>query len=330
MPLTGNLNGGSDGAEVVDRQQVADRREVADRQKIVDRQEVLPATLWRATATRHADRVQALTLGHAARARAGRPHPVEDFLFSYYSVRPGQLKRWHPGAQVALADAPERAGWRFHRAVGGPSGSPTVAVDPAAFKAARSAQLDFIVRMLSATAAAQGQFGCFGLHEWAMVYRQGSQERRHAAWPLRLGQAGSDDVVREHQIRCTHYDAFRFFTPDARPRNTVQPDLESRLAMEQPGCLHAGMDTYKWAYKMIPVVPSELLLDCFELARSIRELDMRASPYDLSDLGYPPVAIETAEGKVEYVAAQRRFAQASQLLRGRLLEVLRGLPDTTG
>ena len=66
------------------------------------------------------------------------------------------------------------------------------------------------------------------------------------------------------------------------------------------------MDVYKWAYKMIPVVPSELLLDCFELARSIRELDMRASPYDLSELGYPPVAIETAEGKAEYVAAQRR------------------------
>jgi len=284
---------------------------------------VLPATAWRAAADRHAERVQTLTSGHAARAGAGRHHPVEDFLFSYYSLRPGQLRRWHPGAHLALADAPERVGWRFHRPVGGPPGSPTVAVDLPAFRAGRGAQVDFTVRMLSATSVAPGQFGCFGLHEWAMVYRQDPTERRHSAWPLRLGQAGTDEVVRDHQIRCTHYDAFRFFTAQARPRNAVQPDLDSRPAMEQPGCLHAGMDVYKWAYKMIPVVPSGLLLDCFELARSIRELDMRASPYDLSELGYPPVAIETADGKAEYVAAQRRFAQDAQLLRGRLLEVLR-------
>ena len=297
--------------------------DVTNAREIAEHPAVLPATVWRAAAARHSERVQSLTEGHAARSSAGRHHPVEDFLFSYYSLRPGQLRRWHPGAEVALADAPERAGWRFHRAVGGPPGSPTVAVDLAAFRAARGSQLDFTVRMLSVTSAAPGQFGCFGLHEWAMVYRQGSDERRHAAWPLRLGQTGTDEVVREHQIRCTHYDAFRFFTADARPRNTMQPDLDSRLAMEQPGCLHAGMDVYKWAYKMIPVVPGELLLDCFELARSIRELDMRASPYDLSGLGYSPVAIETADGKAEYVAAQRRFGQAAQLLRERLLDVLR-------
>ncbi len=287
---------------------------------------VLPAAAWRAAAARHADRVQALTRGHTARAGAGQHHPVDDFLFSYYSLRPAQLRRWHPGATVALADAPDRTGWRFYGAVGGSAESPTVAVDLPAFGTARGAQVEFVIRMLSATAAAPGQFGCFGLHEWAMLFRQDPDERRHAAWPLRLGPAGTDEVVREHQIRCTHYDAFRFFTPAARPRNTVQPDLDSRLAMEQPGCLHASMDVYKWAYKMIPVVPGELLVDCFELARSIRELDMRASPYDLSDLGYRPVAIETPAGKAQYVAGQRRFAQAAQVLRGRLLQVLRAVP----
>jgi hypothetical protein len=76
---------------------------------------------------------------------------------------------------------------------------------------------------------------------------------------------------------------------------------------------------------MIPVVPSSLLLDCFVLARSIRELDMRASPYDLSDLGYAPVRIETPAGKAEYVAGQREFARAGQLLRHRLLAVLADL-----
>ena len=87
------------------------------------------------------------------------------------------------------------------------------------------------------------------------------------------------------------------------------------------------MDIYKWAYKLIPVVPSDLLLDAFELATTIRQMDMRASPYDLSDLGYQPVAIETAAGKAEYVAAQREFAASAQLLRGRLLAVLAGLSD---
>ena len=55
------------------------------------------------------------------------------------------------------------------------------------------------------------------------------------------------------------------------------------------------------------------------LAREIRELDMRASPYDLTALGYPPVPIETAAGKAEYVAAQRIFAVRAQALRSELL-----------
>jgi hypothetical protein len=69
-------------------------------------------------------------------------------------------------------------------------------------------------------------------------------------------------------------------------------------------------------------VPSSLALACFDLAREIRELDMRASPYDLSALGYPPVAIETPQGRAEYAAAQRDFAARGQGLRERLLQAL--------
>jgi hypothetical protein len=65
------------------------------------------------------------------------------------------------------------------------------------------------------------------------------------------------------------------------------------------------------------LVPGELLLDAFELARDIRELDMRASPYDLTDWGYEPVRIETADGKAEYEAAQRAFAARANVLRER-------------
>ena len=80
-------------------------------------------------------------------------------------------------------------------------------------------------------------------------------------------------------------------------------------------------DLYKWAYKLSPATPGELVADCFELALEIRELDMRASPYDLSDHGYEPVAIETPEGKAAYVAAQRGFARRGAELRARLLAV---------
>ncbi len=285
---------------------------------------VLPSAHWRATEARHQEEVDLLTAGHRARAGRGIAHPVEDFLFSYYSLRPAQLRRWYPGVGVALPDAPERLRWPFHRES---IRHDTVTVDVPAFVLARGRQLDFTVRLLRATAAATGQFGCFGLHEWAMVFEQDADRRRHASWPLRLGQDGTDDVVRDHQIRCSHYDAFRFFTPRARPRNLLRPDLDSRVGSEQPGCLHAAMDVYKWAYKLLPLVPGDLLLDCFRLARAIREVDMRASPYDLTDLGYLPIMIETAGGKAEYVAAQREFARSAQLLRRRLLAVLETVTD---
>ncbi|NIP97292.1 MAG: 3-methyladenine DNA glycosylase, partial [Akkermansiaceae bacterium] len=58
----------------------------------------------------------------------------------------------------------------------------------------------------------------------------------------------------------------------------MQPDLWSREANEQPGCIHANMDLYKWTAKALPWAGSDLLWDCFELALRAREVDMRASP----------------------------------------------------
>jgi len=129
-------------------------------------------------------------------------------------------------------------------------------------------------------------------------------------------------VVERHGIRCSHFDAYRFFTDSAAPRNALRPTRDSQVAMEQPGCLHAGMDVYKWAFKLTPLVPSELVGDAFDLAREIRVLDMEASPYDLRELGYDPVPIETPEGKAAYLERQRAFADRSNALRRRLLAVL--------
>jgi hypothetical protein len=79
------------------------------------------------------------------------------------------------------------------------------------------------------------------------------------------------------------------------------------------------MDLYKWSYKLDPFVASELIADCFELAVDIRVLDMRASPYDLADFGYPPVRIETAEGRAAYARAQAGFARRAAPLREQLI-----------
>ena len=270
----------------------------------------------------HEARVDAVTAGHRARRVAGATHPVEDFLFTYYGWTPGRLRRWHPGAGVGLAStgATPHVAWRFYRQQGD-----IVSVDVDAFLEARGDTVRFVHDLVGRTAARPGRFGCFGLHEWAMVYRLPQADVRHSAWPLRLGQRETDAVVEAHQISCSHFDAYRFFTPDAVPRNVLRPTRASQAAYEQPGCLHAGMDLYKWAMKLSPVVGSDLALDSFELAREIRELDMRASPYDLHELGYQPVRIETPEGKSEYVAEQRRSSERSQALRARLVEAIDGL-----
>jgi hypothetical protein len=286
--------------------------------------EILSESAWLDRQADHERRVDALLAGHRERARTGQPHPVDDFLFTYYSFRPARLRRWHPGAGVALTgdQALERLQWRDYTHL---ETSKAVTLDLTAFLAHRGQAMNHIIDLLTATAARPAQLGCFGLHEWAMVYRQNAEEVRHNSWPLRLGADGTDAVVETHRIRCTHHDAFRFFTQPARPLNLLQPSRDDQVALEQPGCLHATMDLYKWAYKLSPALPSDLTLACFELAKHTREMDMRASPYDLSQLGYPPIRIETAEGKAEYVAHQKQITGRGQQLRARLLTFLSSL-----
>jgi len=238
-----------------------------------------------------------------------------DFLFTYYSLRPVRLEQWHPGPGVALLDADtylDQPGY-VRDGVDGAA----VRLDPAALPDRITATATFVRALLVATAARPPRLGCFGLHEWAMVYR--SDAPRHDVVPLRLGAAGTDAVVEQLPVHCTHHDAFRFFTAAARPLNALTPERADQLEHEQPGCLHATMDLYKWAYKLAPATPSELLADCFALAVDVRELDMRASPYDLADLGYPPLRIETPAGRAEYARAQAGFADSAAPLRFRLV-----------
>ncbi|WP_091768992.1 hypothetical protein [Blastococcus aurantiacus] len=201
----------------------------------------LTAAEWQRRASAHEARIDRWAAPHRERRTRGESHPVHDFLFTYYSETPGRLRRWHPGIGTALApsaDGPApHAGWRWYRT--GDDG--VVVLDRAGYLADRGPTVDFVRELLAATASRPVFAGCFGLHEWAMVYR--ADEHRHAL-PLRLGAAATDAVVDGHQIRCSHYDAFRFFTPEAVGRNRLQPTRESQVATEQPGCLHATMDLY--------------------------------------------------------------------------------------
>ncbi|WP_236793539.1 3-methyladenine DNA glycosylase [Amycolatopsis sp. GM8] len=275
---------------------------------------VLGQQEWTARERAHEQRVRRWTRPYAERRSRGEKHPVLDFLFQYYSFRPAHLERWQPGPGVVLGGDDAR---RFldrpgYVEAGG------VMLDPAAFTAKKADTARYFLALLEKTASRAPRLSCFGLHEWAMVYRQDAGQVRHNQLPLRLGSAGTDTVVDSLEIRCGHYDAFRFFTAPARPHNTLQPTRETQPELEQPGCLHANMDLYKASYKLDPFVPAELIADCFELAVEIRELDMCASPYDLSSFGYRPVRIETPEGRAEYSRRQGGFARRAAPLRDRL------------
>lgn len=283
--------------------------------------QILSRAEWQPLADAHRERARQYTQPHLERRERREKHPVADFLFEYYNLSPGALERWHPGLGVGLADAPEYAALGAYVEVEG-----VATVDESRLEK-RLNGLRWTRELLSRTASRPARTGCFGLHEWAMVYR-GADDRRHPA-PLRLGAAGTDEVVESHKLVCTHVDAFRFFTDPARPLNIEELGREHQLEREQPGCLHATMDLYRIAFRLLPFIEATIVLDTFELALAVREVDMMASPYDLSALGYEPIAIETPDGKAEYVRRQRDFTEAATPLRAKLLDSIESLLSTS-
>lgn len=302
---------------------------------------ILAESVWLARQATHEQRVRQWTDPHQARAARGEKHPVYDFLFTYYAFRPAWLRRWHPGPDLALAGEAAREFLRWpeyrevesgisvlpvmerpdveHRQDAHATSAKAVAINPAALPPHRREFVVWLRDMLRAMQTRPAFFGCYGLHEWAMVYRQTPDEVRHNAYPLRFTPHDLARIVEQSALCCSHFDAFRFFTAPARPLNKLAPTRADTAQLEQRGCLHANMDLYKWAFKLAPFTPSELIADCFELARDIREIDMRASPYDLASLGFAPIAIETAEGRADYERHQRDFAARGEPLRTRLI-----------
>jgi hypothetical protein len=282
-------------------------------------QNLIPHQQWRDTAEHFTHQVRSWTDPYRQRKGAGAKHPVHDFLFSYYSYSMGRLETWHPGlngGNVLEAPATGQFSSKYYREING-----GVFLDPTLMPEKRIPRLRWIQKLLEATQGRTANFSCFGLHEWAMVYQEGDVRHRESA-PLRLSQEETNNVLKSRTVRCSHYDAYRFFSSSAHGMNKLRPDNDNRYEYEQPGCLHTNMDLYKWCYKAMPWISSELLWQCFLLAKDVRELDMRASPYDLTEYNLSPVKIETKQGREEYEKIQRDLSVRADPIRETLIEKL--------
>lgn len=278
----------------------------------------LDEAAWLRRARAHEARVRAWTDPHQERASRGQRHPVYDFIFSYYPFRVARLRQWHPGPDILLQGPEARRYFNGPEYVATQAG---VRLNTAAVPERRLPFLAWLRPFLEASNARPPFFGCMGLHEWAMVYRLQPSSIRHAAWPLRFPPGDVARFLETQTIRCSHFDAFRFFAPAARPMNRLQPTRATVPELEQCGCLHANMDLYKWAFKLYPFAPSDLIADCLALAIEIREVDMRASPYDLRAIGFEPIPVETDAGRAEFERLQRAFTARSRPLRERLIDL---------
>jgi len=272
---------------------------------------------WTQRANAHQTLVSPMTNAFLLRRALKQKHPVYDFLFTYYSFSPAKLKQWVPSFEESLMieeerELPEFSNYWFEL------NHNILRLNPQRLQGQALTLVTFIEQLCKAILERTPRFGCFGLHEWAMVYRMSPEELRHADYSLRLPPDELARFVKSQNLCCTHYDAYRFFTPQAKPLNIFKPALQNRIQNEQAGCLHANMDIYKWATKLWPWIGSDFIAKAFLLALEGRELDMRASPYDLQNEGYAPISIETESGRKEYQQLQQQYAQKTLGLRQEL------------
>ncbi|MBA3237824.1 MAG: hypothetical protein H0T62_05660 [Parachlamydiaceae bacterium] len=274
---------------------------------------------WTSRANQHLALVGPYADAFLKRRSLGLKHPVHDFLFTYYSCSPAKLKQWIPSFEKNLIVTPkirEEYPWLSDHWFC--LNENVLSQNQERIHEHGYGLAAFVENLCRQILQRPPRFGCFGLHEWAMVYKSPPEAIRHNGYRLRLSAKDLATFVESQAICCTHYDAFRFFTKEARPLNSLNPLLQTRLEMEQGGCLHANMDLYKWATKLWPWIGSDFIAKTFFLALEGRELDMRASPYDLTDEGYTPIYIETEDGRKQYQKDQQVFAERALVLREEL------------
>lgn len=281
--------------------------------------EELSAREWKQKRADHREEICDLIDDYLERRSHQQKDPVIDFLFEYYAFRPSYLKSWSPGLGVFLSGSTVDE-WRFDEMKQIPGGT---FLDITHFDQSRISALEWIIDLLEQSAERKPSFGCFGMHEWAMVYK--ADRVRHDYLSLRMNKEELAEFVESRPLVCTHFDAFRFFTEEAKPRNKHELSRDRFAEMEQPGCLHTNMDLYKWSFKMYPWISSDTIRNAFKLALETRFVDMKASPYDLRERGLEPIKIETGEGRRKYMQKQQAIYEKSQPIRSQLIGEYRHL-----
>ena len=294
------------------------------------------STSLRKVARSHADRLDLLLYppldGPGAtlkeRRHSVKEHPIYNFLHTYYRYSAEELRLYSPGfgETVQIDDDGETdllLHPRFRRRLADDSNSVTYDLQQQGGLEAEGRygwiQLSRARDLLQATSDRAPNFGCFGLHEWAMLYREHPKHQQRA---LRVSPKTIDSVVEaEGSLKCTHYDAFRFFEPMAQGLNSVHLSRAVQAEHEQPACIHASMDLFKYAFRLYPLCSGDLLARTLEAALRARIIDMRASPYDVSAFEgcEEPICVETQEGRKLYVQEQTELMRLAAPLRLELL-----------
>lgn len=283
--------------------------------KLQTDQKSIPQPTWERQKAHHEESVGEILDPYLKKRSEQKKDPVLDFLFEYYKFRPSHLKRWSPGIGVVLEVENEEALPKISEFSVSES---TAWLNPDYFPQKRERAVRWMLGLLENTDDSKPFYGCFGMHEWAMVYR--ADKVRHNQIPMRLSGDEIAEFVESRPLLCTHFDAFRFFTEKAKPLNRNELSRDTFQQTEQSGCIHTNMDLYKWAYKLHPWVSGEMVREAFFLAKFARTIDMKASPYDLREYGLEPIKIESEAGRKEYLVKQKEIHEKAVPVRKKLIK----------
>ena len=312
----------------------------------------LPAEVWRAQAAHHRRRVhKLLSPGFVAGSdKLDDANPVYNFLSQYYNVRGTKgirrLARWSPGLDVLLEGATQQdivSGGVSSRACNtsmltkkGLALCPEGATYKSRDFVASSEPAAYIWNhsLLCRTQQNPIVLNCFGMHEWAMVYqpdhRPAFSAKYQSALRFRLSQADVNSVVESNELRCSHLDALRMFSPAAQQLpnqfgNIGSKTRESQTSIEQAACVHSSLDLFRFAWKLSPFCSSGIVMDCLEMALKARRVDVAAGPYDCLEYGIDPILVETEQGKREYRNRQIQLMKEGKTVRDALIAQYEGL-----
>ena len=304
---------------------------------------MLKRSEWRSRADAHRCRVRDLLGGMFYDRKVHDRHPIYNFLFNYYRFRPHRtIERYSAGLDFALESCSSGDDESLYL----PSSKylsvkdGCIEMDPVKSLNEKSVtRIRNLCTLLEIVQRRPPNFSCFGVHEFAMLHSGARHSffQKKAGLELRMSQREIDDVVERAPIRCTHFDATRHFPDSALRSCRVKTSPALRTKNEQAGCIHTNLDLFKFSLRLWPFASSELVADALELAIRARELDMRASPYDLSsvsdftelgrDFDLTPVLIETESGRAEFRDSTMVLYRDSLPIRDRLIKVASSVLD---